>query len=283
MRWINYPDSETRGDVYLFDLQTCTEHLICNAEWTQKPGSIVDSQVYWDDSRYFSGDPSDRRGEIFVFDIETWQETRLTDSPEMKAGPRGNGQYLVFLDTTGAPDGHFGLTLMDLMTSEQKTLAPWEAGTEEFHISDRYVVWAARSFDASSYGKDVFYYDLVTEQTHHVEETMPFHVTMVTESEGKILWVKESSELTYSIIAYDIETETEAALTDPSYDAIGPSVRGHLATWLTYEHSGGSFAWDPSDRDVCLFDLDTGVSRRVTDYSTFWGGNCPGSSMARNC
>jgi hypothetical protein len=53
---------------------------------------------------------------------------------------------------------------------------------------------------------------------------------------------RESSELIYTIILYDIETETEVALTDTSYDAIGPSVKGHLATWLTYEHSGGSFA-----------------------------------------
>jgi hypothetical protein len=248
--------------------------LICDAEWTQQPGSIVDSQVYWDDSRYFSGDPSDRRGEIFVFDIETWEETRLTDTPEMKAGPRGNGQYLVFLDTTGAPDGHFGLTLMDLVTSEQKSLAPWEAGAEEYHISERYVVWAASSFDASSYGKDVFYYDLVTEETHHLEESMAFHVYRLSVGGSKIVWEKNDN-LYYSIMLHDIETGEDVELTDGSFDCIAPQARGNLTVWETYEYSGGTYSGTPAERDVYLFDLDTGVGRRVTDQSTTWWGRAP--------
>jgi hypothetical protein len=72
------------------------------------------------------------------------------------------------------------------VSSEQKTLATWEVATEQYSISDRYVVWAGRSFDATSYGKDVFYDDLLTEQTHHLEETRPFNVTMFeSESYGR--------------------------------------------------------------------------------------------------
>jgi hypothetical protein len=276
-RYLNYPESETQYDLYLFDLESCTEYLICDVERSQMPGSIYNSQVFWNDSRflYDSQDPDYHRVELYLFDIPTWTETRLTDSIEMKISPLVHGDYMVFLDNTNAPDAYFGLTLMNLVTSEQKTLATWEAATEEYSISDRYVVWAARSFDATSYGKNVFYYDLLTEETHHLEATRPFNVTMVVEDKGKILWVKESSELIYSMMVHDIATGSDTALTDGTYDAIGPSIKGHLATWITYEYSGGSFAWDPSERDICLFDMETGVSRRVTDHSTYWGATEP--------
>ena len=275
-RYLNYPESETQYDLYLFDLELCTEYLICDVERSQLPGSIYNSQVFWNDSRflYDSQDPDYHRVELYLFDIPTWTETRLTDSIEMKISPLVHGDYVVFLDNTDAPDGYFGLSLMNLVTSEQKTLATWEAATEEYSISDRYVVWAGRSFDATSYGKDVFYYDLLTEETHHLEGTRQHHVVMVTETQGKILWVKNDN-LYFSIMLHDIVSGDDVELTDGSFDCVYPRARGNLVVWWTYEYSGGTYAGNPAQRDVYLFDLDTGEGRRVTDVSSTWSGRSP--------
>jgi hypothetical protein len=267
-------EPSTWYDVYMFDLSTCREHVICEEEGIQFTATTYDDQLFWSDARPFGTEPSGERFEIYMFDTVTWTEHRLTDSPTTKGYPLSNGSYVVFWDSAEAPDGEFGLTLMELNSSDQETISPWQAAPEIHSISERYVAWTAYSLDATpSYDKNAYYYDLQTKETRILESTREFDVRRVAVSNGKIMWSKETTDFRQSVMLHDIETETNVSLTEDSYWSYPCFANKGLAVWMT-----SKFAPDPESkkiRDIVIFDLETGVERRVTNYSDSWGANMP--------
>lgn len=264
-RWVDYPERDTLHDVYLFDLQECKEYALIKAPDVQAGDSIYGTEVVVGDYSYEGS-----RGDLFIYDIESWSYIRLTDSSESEAHAKYNGRHVAYWDSTGAPDGgNYGLTLWELQTDEHITLSTWQAAPEVHAISERYVAWTARCFDPPGYGKDVFYHDLQTGVTTHIESTGQFDIRVLDLSGDRIVWMENDNDH-YNIILYKIETEDEVRLTGDGFDHRNPRIRGNLVAWITYMYSGGSYATDPAHEDLYLYDLDTGVGRRITSESAAW-------------
>jgi len=269
-RWLDPSEHVQYHDIFLFDLEECKEYVVCAQPGIQAGAYVHGGTVFWGDFRYNSGG-DDRRTELFSFDVETWEELRLTDDPEAKAFPKYNGRHVVYKDSTGATqEGRYGLTLWDLQTDEHTTLATWQAAPEFHAISERYVAWTAYSLGEPGYGKDVFYHDLQTGESTRIQTTGLFDIRVLDLSGDRILWMENDSDH-YNIILYEIGAEEEVRLTDDGFDHMAPRLRGNLAMWITYKYSGGSYATDPARKDLVLYDLDTGVERRITSESVPWG------------
>lgn len=254
-------------DLYLFDLLTCTEYVVAGHVGTQV-GSIWQDTIVWADERWSTSQQFNT--ELVSLDIPTWTETRLTFSLDAaEAHPRTNGRHLVFWDSDGAPpEGYYGLTLWDTLTNERTRLAEWDLGPTNHYIGQRYVAFAA-GHPLGSY-KDVYYHDILTRTTHHIESTGPGQQEFVRAWEGTIVW-EEEKDCRFEVVVYDIETGQEMRPIDDEYDETRPGIWQNLLIYNTYRYSGMSWCGGPYNyRDVCIHDLDTGYGRRITEESGYW-------------
>jgi len=263
-RWVDYPEQNTLHDLYMLDLHECKEYMLIKAPRVQAAGSMLGKEIVGSDSSY-----ENYTSELFLYDIEQWNYTRLTFTPGSEGHPRYNGRHLIYWDGNDAPEGKCGLTLWDMQTDEKTTLASWQSAPEVHALSDRYAAWTAYSFDPPGYGKDVFYHDLQTSTTTRIESTGQFHTTFLDLDGDRIVWTENDNDH-YNVILYEIETGEETHLTGDGNDHMAPLIRKNLVVFATYRYAGGRFVADPAHRDLELYDLDTGVSRRITKESTTW-------------
>jgi hypothetical protein len=72
---------------------------------------------------------------------------------------------------------------------------------------------------------------------------------------------------------FDVQTGQEERLTHDPNDQRVARARGHLLTWTDYRWSCEPFGFRYAARDVVIYDIETGVARRVTSSSEPWT-NC---------
>lgn len=262
------PATSMRYELYLFDIADCTEYKLTTGAIAVE-AFIHRSEIIYTDHADSRTEPDYHCADLHRYDLENWTDERLTDHPFCEWNPMTNGRHVGYLRSTepggGAPQENL-LWDRQLGTEIQLAEPAMQAGYHD--ISERYVAWSAYTPLADSVGKDVFFYDLVTQQETHIEFTMPYFCYEV-QLWGEYLTYTCSEywiEPPYHLKLYHLPTGEELHLVgDGATEAgIGDGViHEKLVMWNTTRHMSEIGIFEPNS-DIELYDIDSGVLRRIT-------------------
>ncbi len=256
--WSKNPSQTLSGEIHMLDLSTCIERQLTAGARTAFV-YVHGDHIVWDDRRD-GWDPW--CSELYHYDLSTDTEERLTETTLCELEPKTNGRFVAYrrTDTTSDPSS---LRLLDRQTGDDIELSPDWTNVESFDINERYVVWVAYTQDAQSVGRDVFYHDLMTGLTHHLDATYPRYQYWIFLWND---WVTVRGSDAYltppSFMAlYNLDTQEERSLVEGDYSvASGPIDRG-LVVWNTSEYTGTQNLFPA---DMVLYDIGSTDTRRLT-------------------
>jgi hypothetical protein len=267
-RYVVYDDGRFTGgntnqDIYLYDLQTCTEYPLAIAPGIQVGPAIWKSEVAWAD--YQDGTTFDD-DLIMGFDIDSATADVLTP-PGLFWGVAFNERYLVALSNEGEVDPSYAhAVLIDRWTADETLLGESWQGAEHFSMSETHLAWIMSCTGCGGVS-DVFYLDLSTKDIVHIEDTIAGNQLRPSTWGDYILWQDDREGGTWKIFAHRISTGETWKLVDDPMTGSGPYLRGNLATWYScYYASDCTYVGG----DIILFDIDTAVFRRVTTESAYY-------------
>ncbi len=240
------PPSESY-DIFLYDLGTCTELRISQGCGYQFSPSLWGSEVIF---TQFIGDTAETR--LFMFDTGNLEFTELHPGLYTSA-TFFNGRHVVMGGGYEIGDNSKYIFRWDLVTDDLVVLAGEGHAVEDISISLTHAAWV----DFGGPGKDVFVADLESGSVHHIESTYDSYTAYTATWGDWVLWEDRRNEY-WEIYGYRISTEEEVRLTDNGEYNSRPSLRHNLACWRTTYYSGAD-GWD-----LVVHDLETGVTRRVT-------------------
>ncbi len=199
----------------LYDLEGCLVYEVAPEWWDMRPywgldlarnGLVLSAIVP-------GGDWRPNGHDLYFLSFDTWEVVQLTDSPdESDIEPVFNGRYVAWVkvgEDNPSRDQFLGLWLMDIETLEATMIELPEGTPSMYQINDRYVVWNGWGYGGGvSYGRDVFYHDLETGETVHVEQSEEGWVDDVDVGGHWIAWSDSlnSPYPPYRLWVYDIET-----------------------------------------------------------------------------
>ncbi len=262
-RYVVYDDIRTSGDlkhadVYLYDLDTCTEYQLTNKDWVQITPYIWDTEIVFADRTSEFGSV-----ELVRFDISTLTFTQLSSGAKAY-WPYYNSSYIVYESSLGlSPNEGNDLMLWDLQSDQEVMLVEHGHGVENVSISSTHAAWVA--FGGPD--KDVFYVDLATKEITHVESTFDPYVAHTGTWGDWVVW-EDTRYGGLDIMGLQISAGTEVRLVDNGAYNGWPTLRESVMCFRTTLWSGVYGDWD-----LAVYDLDTGVTRRVTQQSN-WGNKC---------
>ena len=254
--------------LYVFDLDDWHESVVPTPPDARPFSPTIHAKtVVWADQRF---DPltEDYRLELMQYNVVSGTETRLTDSPGAKTWPLLNEDFVLY---HFSPEGTYSdeLQLMERATGAVTVLSPTSGASEGHSLGERYAAWVALPPGTPYWNKDVYVYDLETGTETHLLSTATGLAYQTDVSGSRVVWMDDRHG-DWDINLYDAETGQERLLTDNPYEQMSPRILGNLVTWSDYRYAHGSNdAWCPYD--LVVHDLETGVSRRVTTASWFWG------------
>ena len=261
--WAVYTDWRTSGmeyreDAYAFSLRSCVEVSVAVFPDTQGFTLVDQDEIVYMDAQ------TNGRGDIYSYDLTTGIRTQLMDTPDDEEWPQAaHYPYLVY--ETRVPRGVFpdkGLALWNRETDERILLADHTQATEGVSISDRYVSWAAHG----DWGKDIYYYDLQSGHTTHVEASGPGHQYATSTYGDYLAYMTEDASSHYHVDVYRYSTgEVERIGGDDGWDHLWPAVWENLVFYKDYSYARTRYGSNFSDTSIT--DLETGVTRRVTPIS----------------
>jgi hypothetical protein len=152
-------------------------------------------------------------------------------------------------------------------TGDTTELAPYHSQVGYLDLSERYAVWNQYTGDPQSTGRDVYYHDLETGTTHHVDLSYAGYQYDLTAWGRYIVWVGSDTYTfpPWHLMAYDIETGDSTLLLG---DERGPPIAWMHGSLVAYTTTRYRTDTDITNRpaDVELYDLSTGVTRRLTTW-----------------
>ena len=262
-------------DVYFFDLEHRTEEAVTEALGSQKGASIKgNGLVYFDFSYVKDGDPENEyRSELIHYNLASATPTRLTDGNWPKIRPAFNGTHVAYLSYEHAPDASEppDLKLLELASGDEIELADHTQNIQRtYDIAADYVTWQAQPV-AEPNVWDIFYHHIPTGITERLQRsTMYLFSSRV--SGARLVW-NESDGTSYDVWVKQLPAGAPERIVTEEHDQMAANIEGHLVIWFDWRHSGESF---PSySYDLYLHDLETGVSRRLTEQPGGWGGFAP--------
>ncbi len=250
------------SQLYLLDLVTCMEERLTEGRTVEQVTSW-DRSVFWTDN-HTCGESC---REIFYLDLEQGTPTQLTSQTYGTFVPYGNDDYVVFTRLTELLDlGQQDLVLLDLATSQERILAPADAHPTYHAVSERYVAWTAASGDPQSQGRDVYYHDLVTGVTTHIDETAAGYQYAVTVDGDHLSWFGSDLYLQdpYHLVLHHIPTGDSTVLVDNDGAVRWGRIHRNLVAYNTTRYTGNQIQLPA---DIEIYDIDTGLRRRVTQSS----------------
>lgn len=144
----NVKEYPGRWSLYLYDINTGGEKLICETLAAHSTINISDNKIVWEDDRNFKGENGLRGGDnvpennkdIYMYDILTGIETPVATGALMECRPDISGNYIVYEDRN---DGSLNadIVLYDILTKEKTLIIKdnFDQGTPRIH--GEYVVW----------------------------------------------------------------------------------------------------------------------------------------------
>jgi hypothetical protein len=245
--------------IYVLDLESCLSKQITQGFRTNFV-SIMGDEVVWDDFKDYEYGVNCT--DLYRHDLTTAVTEPVTQTPYCETDARTNGRHIVFqqLDTLIDPRS---LHVLDRQTDLDLELAPVGTSINSYDLNDRYVVWAGYTGEATSIGRDVFWHDLASGETNHIDATYPRYQEWVFVWED---WVTIRGTDAYQtgpsyLEVYRLSTqETIPIVADDSAVSAG-WIQGGLVFYNTSAYTGTANL-NPSDIEV--FSVDSLTTRRLT-------------------
>ena len=178
-----------------------------------------------------------------------------------------NDDYILFKSNAGCPELYdFNLSLMDRSTGEATVVSDCDQDPETHSISDHYAAWTARP--SPGHNKDIFVRDLAAGYTFRIDSTDEGDQYFPTTDEDHVVWQDHRSGWR-EVYMYTFSTGVEECLTPDQWEQARPHLRDGIVSWCDYRFSqqGGEYG----DCDVYVYEIATGIGRRVTTQSRVWG------------
>lgn len=259
-------------EIFLYDLELGQETQITddNIEVQWDP-YVWGTEVMW--SNGFAEDAT-AVSAVMAYEIDTGEAIELIAPDHNNRVPRFNGDSILYASDEGVAGEEFNwsLYLMDRQSGEKRMVSPYYYYAETGSLGDKYAVWVAYNPEGSSVGKDVYYYDPRTDEVTRIESTASGHQYCPTNTGDLIFW-EDDRNGNWDIYMYDTRTGQEERLTYDPNDQRLARARGHLLTWMDFRWSCARYGGRFNPRDMVIYDIETGVMRRVTSSSEPWG-NC---------
>ncbi len=252
-------------EVRLMDLEVCLEYQLTTGAEASFVWNAGDN-VYYVDSR--GGDLTLPIWNVYRYDLETWTEHQVTDNMFPEADVQGTEEHLLFMrgeeSSVTAPRS---LILHELATGEERVLAPGWATAGYFDLDPEHVAFSGFTYDPQSQGRDVHVHDIAANETVHLESTFVGNQEWVTLRGDYLAWTMMASSwsLESLLILRQLSTGTETVVLEADAALGRPGMDGHLMAYNTNRYQG-ELTSAPSD--IELYDMETGVRRRVTAEPT---------------
>ena len=253
-------------EVFYFNVLDLAEHRVTNRPSTQGMPYVLGEEIVFQDHRFYDNQSGNYQIELYEFNITANIETRLTDGPTVKIHPVFNENYIVYHSSEGCPDPFLpNLSLVNRHTTEVVVLADCDQNAEGHSIAGNLATWAARPYP--SHNKDVFVRDLQAGVTFRIDSTDPGNQTYPHAEGDYVVW-QDDRDGRREVYLHTFSTGQTECLTPDSWEQAWPHLRNGIVSWCDYRYSQqwGHFG----DCDIYVYDLETGVGRRVTAQSRTW-------------
>jgi beta propeller repeat protein len=267
---VTYSDWRGPGEpaynIYYYDLRELEEHQITDRDGYQILPYVYGEEIIFTDTQFFDASAGNYQIELYHYNLVTAIETRLTNEPTSKQGPKFNRDYILYYSDIGCPEpGYFSLALMDRHTQEVSLLAECDVGAETYSISDHFAAWSARPHPGAF--KKVYVHDLQAGVTFPVSPDSPGWQFFPKTDEDHVVW-EDTRDGQREIYLHTFSTGEEVCLTPGGFEQAWPHLRNDIVSWCDYRYSQewGSYG----NCDIYVHELATGVGRRVTSRSDWW-------------
>lgn len=253
-------------DIFYYDVLARQEVQVTNREGFQSGPSTDGLEILFDDGQFYSQPDANLQIELFSYDILTGVETRLTNEVSKKLLPMFNSGYILFDSNLGcSQEDIYNLTLMDRATGEATVVSGCGLGGETYSMSEYYAAWAGRP--DFGHNKDIFVRDLAAGVTLRIDSTDPGSQYFPTTDADHVVW-QDGRDGHREVYMYTFSTGVEECLTPDPWEQGRPHLRDGIVAWCDYRFSQqwGEFG----DCDVYVYELATGIGRRVTTESKYW-------------
>ncbi len=278
--WTDYRNdngSGTNSDIFLHDLTSHQEHVICSNPARQVRPDIYETTVSWEDNR-----AGPNNWDIYAYDISTGSEKQITTNPANQNNPAIYKNFIVWEDVRRNlidPSRHDNdIYIYDMNNDEEYPLIIEEGEQIDADIYDNYVVWT----DRRSGNPDIYLYDLSVDSdsdgTPNYRDTDddddgipdvgdqdpdPAEKPLVTNTDRQhnpaiykhLVVYQDHRNGNSDIFMYNLKNNTETALvTDPEEESL-PRIHEN---YVVYEKMVDT------QREIYYFDLTTSKSYQIT-------------------
>jgi hypothetical protein len=256
-RYINYPTGPP-AQLYLLEITSCVEHQLTDGLRVDEV-NLWDRNVYWSDDLTCGSQPC---RDVYYMNLDDGNEVELSGDPLGALEPKGNDRFVAYTRYP-SENSSWELVLMDIETRQRQVIAPQGSSPTYPVMGERYVVWSGYTADPQSVGKDVFYHDLQTGQTVHVDETYAGYQYGVAVGGEYLTWFGADVDVTapYHLMLYHIPTGDSTVLVEDDGVVGWGFVHRNLVGNATNRYQG---QWNNQQFDVELYDIESGLRRRVT-------------------
>jgi beta propeller repeat protein len=264
--------SEQRGtiqmaqDVFYFDVLSRQEVQVTNRSASQAGSTTNGLEILFDDSQFTDGSAGIHQMELYLYSIQTGEETRLTNEVSLKFSPMFNDEFILYKSNLGCPTvDDYNLSLMDRSTGEATVVSGCDQDPETHSISDYYAAWTARPYPG--HNKDIFVRDLAAGYTFRIDSTDEGSQYFPSTDDDHVVWQDHRSGWR-EVYMYTFSTGVEECLTPDQWEQARPHLRDGIVAWCDYRYSQQSGEY--GDCDVYVYEIASGVGRRVTTQSKPW-------------
>ena len=263
--------SEYRGDpvkfadIYYYDVLAQAEHKVTDREAAQVSPYVHGNEIMFTDVVY-DARIQDYQGETYLYNITSATETRLTDTVTRDESPKFNEDYIIYHSNQGCSNAnYYNLSLLNRHTSEVTLLADCDQGAETSSIGQHFAAWTARPY--TGHNKDIHVRDLAGGVTFRIESTDVSDQYFPHTDDDHVIWM-DYRDGRREIYMHSFSTGEEVCLTPDEWEQAWPTLRNGMAAWCDYRYSQ---EWGENGRcDVYVYEIATGVGRRVTTQSDTW-------------
>jgi hypothetical protein len=155
------------------------------------------------------------------------------------------------------------LHLFDLELSTDKEMAPAWMSVSSYDLNDRFALFVGYSGELQSEGRDVFWFDLETGDSHHMDHTyVGYQVWALLWDDWTTIRGRYSADVGPSYLElYSISTGESTIIVDGDYAVTAGFINAGIVAYNTSAYTGSSNL-NPSDIEV--YSIRTGTARRLT-------------------